>query len=255
MANAEEACVLDSVGVLKLEASRARERTAGDARGFDPHPPKHTTQTTQVEVEFHGAPYLISVATPNDETLVVEVEDAESLARWRGEFSAKCGCLRCGGVERRQRRRRRRAKAHNTHTPEASDTPTPIIKTNKDVEDLTARTGSFKRFPVFARMLVTAALRTSDAVYMDLLTYADLELLKAKRAAAAAAAAAGSGGGGGMAAALICCVLGVSVPSPAGRGGMVGSAGTAAGDSDDARPAGAATSRNRNTRRESMSVT
>ena len=90
MANAEEACVLDSVGVLKLEASRARERTAGDARGFDPHPPKHTTQTTQVEVEFHGAPYLISVATPNDETLVVEVEDAESLARWRSLRDYEC---------------------------------------------------------------------------------------------------------------------------------------------------------------------
>ena len=49
---------------------------------------------SQVEVEFHGAPHLISVATPNDETLVVEVEDAETLARWRGEFSAKCASLR-----------------------------------------------------------------------------------------------------------------------------------------------------------------
>jgi hypothetical protein len=60
------------------------------------------------------------------------------------------------------------------------------------VEDITHKTGSFKKFGVFVRMLASAVLQQSDSVFVDLLTYQDLELLKAKKAAAAAAAAGAS---------------------------------------------------------------
>jgi hypothetical protein len=55
-----------------------------------------------------------------------------------------------------------------------------------DVEDITSKTGSFKKFSIFVRMLQSAVLQQSDSVFVDLLTCQDLELLKAKKAAAAA---------------------------------------------------------------------
>lgn len=67
-------------------------------------------------------------------------------------------------------------------------------RTHADVEDITSKTGSFKKFSVFVRMLISAARQQSDSVFMDLLTYQDLEALKSKKqqqgGAAAAAAAA-----------------------------------------------------------------
>ncbi len=84
------------------------------------------------------------------------------------------------------------------------------------MEEITARTGNYKKFAVFARMLLAALRRDCDAVSADLLAFADLEALRARRAApqgpepsagargapagpAADAAAAGGGGeaGGG----------------------------------------------------------
>jgi len=53
------------------------------------------------------------------------------------------------------------------------------------VEDITAKTGNFKKFAVFVRMLASALKQASDAVFVDLLTPQDLELLKSKRAGAA----------------------------------------------------------------------
>jgi coiled-coil domain-containing protein 61 len=65
------------------------------------------------------------------------------------------------------------------------------IATTTDVEDITSKTGSFKKFAVFVRMLQSAVLQQSDSVFVDLLTCQDLELLKAKKAAAAAGATNG----------------------------------------------------------------
>lgn len=40
-----------------------------------------------------------------------------------------------------------------------------------DVEDITSKTGSYKRFPVFLAMLRSALMGDSDTVSVDLLTY------------------------------------------------------------------------------------
>ncbi len=45
---------------------------------------------------------------------------------------------------------------------------------NADVEDITQKTGNYKKFDVFVRMLKSAINRESESVYVDLLTYADL---------------------------------------------------------------------------------
>uniref|UniRef100_A0A3Q3WU17 Centrosomal protein CCDC61 n=1 Tax=Mola mola TaxID=94237 RepID=A0A3Q3WU17_MOLML len=49
------------------------------------------------------------------------------------------------------------------------------------IEDLTHKTGNFKQFPIFCSMLESAVRKTSDSVTLDLLTYADLELLRNRK--------------------------------------------------------------------------
>lgn len=49
-----------------------------------------------------------------------------------------------------------------------------------DIEDMTQRTGNYKKFTVFVKMLHSAILQDSDSVFVDLPTYQDLELLKSR---------------------------------------------------------------------------
>lgn len=50
------------------------------------------------------------------------------------------------------------------------------------IEDLTRKTGNFKQFQIFCSMLESAVRKASDSVTLDLLTYADLELLRNRKA-------------------------------------------------------------------------
>ncbi|XP_071454165.1 centrosomal protein CCDC61-like [Hetaerina americana] len=52
---------------------------------------------------------------------------------------------------------------------------------SKFIENLTFKTGNYKRFDIFITMLKSGLLRTSECVSLDLLTYEDLELLRGKR--------------------------------------------------------------------------
>lgn len=72
------------------------------------------------------------------------------------------------------------------------------------IESITSKTGSFKRFPVLVKMLLTAMRHQTDSVALDLLTYSDLELLKSRKmgqpapsSSLAGGSKGGSGGGGG----------------------------------------------------------
>ena len=47
-----------------------------------------------------------------------------------------------------------------------------------DVEEITHKTGSFKKFDVFVKMLHAALLADEQDVHLDVLTYADLHALK-----------------------------------------------------------------------------
>ncbi len=53
---------------------------------------------------------------------------------------------------------------------------------SKYVEDIAQKTGSFKKFPVFVKMLATAVRQENESVYIDILTAQDLELLKSRKA-------------------------------------------------------------------------
>ncbi|CAK8679807.1 unnamed protein product [Clavelina lepadiformis] len=50
------------------------------------------------------------------------------------------------------------------------------------IEELTHKTGNFKQFDVFISMLESALNKTTDSVALDLLTFADLELLRNRKA-------------------------------------------------------------------------
>lgn len=63
---------------------------------------------------------------------------------------------------------------------------------NAEIEDITSKTGNFKKLPVFIKMLRAALRQDSDTVFADLLTYSDLEALKAQRGGAANAPLASS---------------------------------------------------------------
>jgi coiled-coil domain-containing protein 61 len=63
-----------------------------------------------------------------------------------------------------------------------------ICVSRTDLEEITHKTGSFKRFGVFASMIRGAILGSSDSLSLDLLTASDLELLKSKRLRAPAPA-------------------------------------------------------------------
>lgn len=49
-----------------------------------------------------------------------------------------------------------------------------------DVEEITSKTGSFKRFPIFCKMLQAALNNASDSVLAELLTLTDLQQLQAQ---------------------------------------------------------------------------
>ena len=51
----------------------------------------------------------------------------------------------------------------------------------KYIEQITQKTGNFKRFVVFAKMLTVALGQKSETVFVDLLTYNDLEMLKSRK--------------------------------------------------------------------------
>ena len=49
------------------------------------------------------------------------------------------------------------------------------------IEEITHKTGNYKKFSVFVKMLISSLTTESDSVFIDLLTYADLELLKSRK--------------------------------------------------------------------------
>lgn len=46
---------------------------------------------------------------------------------------------------------------------------------------MSLKTGNFKKFSLFVRMLSSALGKTSETVFIDLLTFQDLEALKARK--------------------------------------------------------------------------
>ncbi|QDZ24937.1 hypothetical protein HOP50_15g74800 [Chloropicon primus] len=54
---------------------------------------------------------------------------------------------------------------------------------SKYIEDITTKTGNFKKYSVFVKMLFSSLNENSSSVFLDLLTYEDLESLKSRAGA------------------------------------------------------------------------
>mmetsp|Transcript_39346 Transcript_39346/g.40075 ORF Transcript_39346/g.40075 Transcript_39346/m.40075 type:complete len:362 (+) Transcript_39346:168-1253(+) len=49
------------------------------------------------------------------------------------------------------------------------------------IEEISQKAGNFKKYSIFLKMLISGFDKDSDSVFIDLLTYSDLELLKARK--------------------------------------------------------------------------
>ena len=144
-----------------------------------------------MEVSFHGVPYVLTVSTIEGETLCIEVEQKSDASRWRGDFTSRC----MSGIWHHA------CKHPSSPTPfPSSALPLPALPCSlwcchvlwcltccrsiwrpADIEDITAKTGNYKKFSVFVKMLLSAVKQASDSVFVDLLTYQDLEVLKSRK--------------------------------------------------------------------------
>ena len=49
------------------------------------------------------------------------------------------------------------------------------------LEEITRKTGNYKKYQVFLKMLITAITKSSESVYVDVLTHHDIEMQNARR--------------------------------------------------------------------------
>lgn len=134
----------------------------------------------EAELMLHGQPYTVSVSVRGDE-LDVSCELATSGDRWKATFAAACACATrrtCSPAPLRVQRPRPLACVPMPYVMQRFATFASCLT---DVEEITHKTGSFKRFSVFAQMVRSAVSGASDSLSLDILTAADLELLKSKR--------------------------------------------------------------------------
>jgi hypothetical protein len=135
------------------------------------------------EIQFKNIDYIANLCADlqNEEKMYVEIEEKLTTERWKGVFDAACKSI-----------------------PHVFWWPTRIqIGFSSDIEDLTRKTGNFKQFSIFVSMLETALSRvspqskqkklyenlqwnidnkkSSDAVSLELFTYADLEQLRNRK--------------------------------------------------------------------------
>jgi coiled-coil domain-containing protein 61 len=109
-------------------------------------------------LQLHSVKYEVNISA-SDGLVTVEIEQVDANERWSGEFTSQCGLLHIQFILRRL----------------------IIVLTDIDIEEITHKAGSYKKYPTFVKMLCSAFSRESESVFVDLLTYNDLELLKARK--------------------------------------------------------------------------
>jgi hypothetical protein len=99
------------------------------------------------------------ILTAKAKILTVDIEAADGDDCWSNEFSAECEHLYaiCWFLF-----------IINFISP-------------ADIEEITHKAGNFKRFGVFVKMLASALSKENDSVFADILSYSDLEMLKARK--------------------------------------------------------------------------
>lgn len=104
--------------------------------------------------------YIINVRAEGS-LLNIDAEHVETNQRWSGEFTSHCNIRLISAFV-------------------LTSTVIAVIIL-LDIEEITLKAGNYKRFSVFAKMLKSALSHEADSLFIDLLTYSDLESLKAKK--------------------------------------------------------------------------
>ena len=111
---------------------------------------------------LHGNEYELTLST-SAAVDALHLELAQPSGElWSGKFDAHCG-----------------PSATIFRVPNSSLTCAARVA---DIEEITQRAGSFKTFAVFLQMLHSALEEEGGSVSLDILTYADLQALKRRKA-------------------------------------------------------------------------
>ena len=113
------------------------------------------------QMHIYRIDYILNCAAGKDKLAIV-VEQKWNGKRWKSEFTLQSMYL-CIFI---------------------SQTLFLYTKRHKnqiqDVENITKKTGNYKRFGIFVQMLESAMLNRSDSVCVDILTYEDLVQLRTR---------------------------------------------------------------------------
>jgi coiled-coil domain-containing protein 61 len=100
---------------------------------------------------------IFEITLSATETLLsIDIEQIDSNERWSGQFTSQC------------------------MSSSFSSSPL-ILPFIVDLEELTHQVGNYKKYGVFIKMLISGFSGDSENVYVNLLTYNDLQLLKARK--------------------------------------------------------------------------
>ena len=132
------------------------------------------------ELAFHGIEYILSVSVADGQVLHVDVEKVRAPCESRNaRFSAQRTALHAAGplappvralTSGRDAQKEDGERWHGEFSASY-------------IEEVTQKTGNFKKFSVFVKMLCTSLTRDqrSETVFADLLTYSDLEMLRSRQ--------------------------------------------------------------------------
>ena len=114
--------------------------------------------TSTARVQCRGTTYELRLSSTGD-ALQLTLQQCDGGFSWGGSFNARCA-------------------------PRHLPTPAALAHagcSRADVEEITHKTGSFKKFDVFVNMLRGALLQREEGLHIDVLTYADLLALKSRK--------------------------------------------------------------------------
>jgi hypothetical protein len=150
--------------------------------------------------------------TVSELMLTLELENAETGERWSGEFTAQCrshlsyasmsscmilALLTCGNGLHLYTYILTYLYTYiptylhtyiptylYTYIPIHLHTYIPTYLYTSDIEEISHKAGNLKKFSVFTKMLSSSFSKDNESVFVDILTFTDLELLKARKTGA-----------------------------------------------------------------------
>ena len=157
-------CAPAVTGARGRASWRAEATPLGGSDGLIAAAPssEHTRADMQAAgaVSARGVNYDVSLSC-DGEMLHLTLWQRDADRKWIGSFNTRCA----------RRPAKRPAYILHRHLARVAD-----------VEEITHKTGSFKKFDVFVKMLHAALLADEQDVHLDVLTYADLHALKNHKA-------------------------------------------------------------------------